>query len=119
MLFILLIICHIAADYTHLQSDWMLAGKKNRKLLPIFAHSGVHAGLMLIPLLMWTHPLTALALGALQFGSHFGIDFSKSFLVEKFPILNDETKKWKWYVHGLDQLAHILIVFLIYTMAIV
>lgn len=116
MLFVFLIICHFLADYSDLQSDWMVDGKKNLKLLPLFAHSAVHASLMLIPLLIWCPVYLALMLGALQFGAHFGIDFSKGLVYLKFPQL--ETGKWKWYIEGGDQLAHVLIVFLMYTMAI-
>lgn len=117
MLFVFLIICHYLADFTHLQSDWMVEGKKDLKLLPLFAHSGIHAGLMLIPLLMWCPVYLALMLACLQFGAHFGIDFLKGFLTKQYPVINQG--KWQWYTMGGDQLAHSLIVFLIYTMAIV
>ena len=115
MLFVFLIICHYLADFTHLQSDWMVNGKKNLSLLPIFAHAGIHAALMLIPLLMWTTVIGALTLAALQFGAHFGIDFAKGFVNKKFTKLNGT--KWEWYIFGADQLAHTLIVYLIFVIA--
>jgi hypothetical protein len=92
---IVLNVCHWAADFTHLSTDWMLNAKKYGKpLYPIFVHALVHAILFF------------------QLTTHFFIDLLKGKINFLFRRLEDPTNKFHWWVFGADQFMHHLIVIL-------
>lgn len=111
-LLILLNICHWAADYTHLSTKWMLDAKRiGSPLMPILSHACVHGMLMFFPLFFmlgstWLVPI----LVWFQIGTHFGIDVLKGKLNVWFPTVSNPANKSHWYIFGLDQLCHQLVI---------
>lgn len=89
----------------------MLDAKRlGKPLLPILAHAAVHAGLMGLVLLGFNGPGAALTGFAIQLSTHFAIDVWKGKMNEWFPVLQDPTNKWHWWVFGIDQQLHIAVI---------
>lgn len=110
-LLVLLLVTHWLADYTHLSTKWMLSAKANgRPLLPILAHATVHAVLALAALLVFVEASRALPLALFLLVSHFLIDVGKGRMNDWFPPLQSATNRCHWYVFGLDQLLHQLVI---------
>lgn len=118
---ILLNICHWLGDYTHLSTKRMLDAKRiGNPLLTILSHAATHAGLMgltlaiyikkvdvdMETLMMWSIVIL------IQLVSHFIIDVLKGKLNIWFPRVSNPSNKAHWYVFGLDQLLHQLIIIL-------
>lgn len=118
-LFILLILFqlkHFIADYP-LQGQYMLGKFKSGTewILPLTAHSSVHAiGTFIISILFVPFNI-ALSLAVLDFGLHFVMDRIKASpnILGRFSMDN----KYFWWSLGFDQmfhhLTHYLIVFII------
>jgi hypothetical protein len=111
VILIVLNICHWAADFTHLSTDWMLNAKKYGKpLYPIFMHALVHAILFFISVLIMFDLPKAIAIGLLQLISHFIIDLLKGKITFWFRSLEDPSNKYFWWLFGADQFMHHLII---------
>lgn len=117
-LLILLNICHILGDYTHLSTTWMLTAKRiGKPIFPIFCHGLVHASLMWITLHLYLGEcivnLQIIEMVCLlQLVSHTGIDILKGRMNVWFPKFANPMNKAHWYLFGIDQLCHYLIIFL-------
>jgi len=110
-LILLLLICHLLADFSPLSTDWMLRAKsKGAPLFPIFVHAGVHAVLMLIVLFFFIPIAFALKLAALQWICHFAIDVCKGKMSVWFPVVANPADKRFWMLFGFDQFLHQLVV---------
>lgn len=118
-LFILILICHWAGDFTHLSRPYMLKAKKfGKPLQPILDHAAIHAFLMAMVVLFYCDRSIMMGVNILgvffiQLISHTTIDLLKGRCNGWFPILQDNTKYPHWYVFGLDQVLHILIIVVI------
>lgn len=121
-LLIMLFFAHWLGDYTHLSTSRMLAAKRiGHPLAPIFHHAMVHAVLMFIA------PIICLGLGKsegiasmffiIELTSHFGIDMLKGKMNVWFPLVSNPANKIHWYIFGLDQLLHQLVLILIWYLA--
>lgn len=118
----LLLLCHFAADYTHLSTPWMLSAKRfGTPVTPIIAHAGVHALLMFLVVLFGYGVHAALLVGVFQFVSHALIDTTKGRINATFPAVQSSANPAHWYVFGIDQTLHILVILfsvhLVYTPA--
>jgi hypothetical protein len=116
LLLIALFLCHYLADYTPLSRPYMLKAKRfGTPLSPILSHAGVHSVLMWAALLAFGVSLeVANCLALVQWFSHFGIDWLKGRLNVWFFSLTDATKPAHWAVFGADQLAHSLVILLMW-----
>jgi hypothetical protein len=106
-LILLLFVCHWIADYTHLQTSWMLKAKmKGSPFFPIFIHALAHTVLMAICLIFFTSGQTLLLVLAIELVSHFLIDVWKGKMNIWFPSIASPTNQWHWIVFGFDQMLH-------------
>jgi hypothetical protein len=106
-------VCHWAADFTHLSTDWMLNAKRYGKpLYPIFIHALVHAILFFSVVLVLYDLDKAIFAGGFQLATHFLIDLTKGRLSFWFRRLEDPTNKFHWWVFGADQFMHHLVIVL-------
>lgn len=117
---VLLNVCHWAADFTHLSTDWMLNAKKYGKpLYPIFVHALVHAILFFLTTWALFDLSSALFAGWFQLVTHFLIDLLKGRLNGIFKGLLNPENKFHWWIFGADQLLHHLVILIIvYSCAI-
>lgn len=109
---ILFNICHFLGDYTHLSMPYMLKAKATGSpWLPIFHHSWIHAVLMCGATCIITPDKNMWCfVTGIQLLSHFIIDTLKGKCNVWFPHLKDISKYPHWYVFGLDQFAHQLVI---------
>lgn len=114
-LFICLLFAHWLGDYTHLSRPYMLAAKRTgAPLMPIFDHALVHACLVAVVVTMYL-PNNPLSIGPLvicfmlELVTHFLIDVLKGRLNVWMPKLKNPANPYHWYVFGLDQCAHLLV----------
>lgn len=119
-LLIQLFACHYLADFSHFSNDWMLAAKKiGKPLFPIFCHAGIHAILMAIVLMLYGLSLDLISvLSVLQLYTHFFIDLGKGKMNYYFPSLQSPSNKWHWFVFGLDQFLHTIVILLMAFIAV-
>jgi hypothetical protein len=109
--FIALNVCHWAADFTHLSTDWMLNAKRYGKpLYPIFVHALVHALLFFTVVCVLYDKEKAVFAGGFQLVTHFMIDLVKGKINFWFRSLEDPTNKFHWWLFGGDQLMHHLVI---------
>ena len=95
---------HFAADYL-LQPAWMLRGKDDLYDPGGYAHAGLHAIGSLPALAIAGLGFTSiLALTALEFITHYGIDFGKARLSARHHF--SPASQSYWAMHGADQLLH-------------
>lgn len=127
ILLILLLFCHWLADYTHLSTNWMLSAKRlGKPLFPIFCHALTHALLMGIVIAIslylkigynaanWKYDKIDSVI-FIELSTHFLIDVLKGRLNGWFPKISNPANKYHWYVFGLDQFLHqIVIVYIVY-----
>jgi len=103
---------HYLGDFTPLSTPGMLAAKANAKpIWLIAAHALVHTVLVASVILIVVFPawlILALAAG-IEFVTHFVLDAGRAKLGRRVPALNDPTRNVFWYVLGLDQFAHALV----------
>ena len=111
-LLVLLLLCHWAGDYTHLSRPWMLEAKRfGKPILPILNHGCVHGFLMLWTMYFFGVPgIIAAILATFQVLTHTGIDVLKGRLNGWFPSLQNPANIYHWWVFGLDQFLHILVI---------
>lgn len=106
-------VCHWAADFTHLSTDWMLNAKRYGKpLYPIFIHALVHALLFFTTVWILYDLDKAIFAGGFQLITHFMIDLIKGRLSFWFRRLEDPSNKYHWWVFGADQFMHHLVIVL-------
>lgn len=106
-------VCHWAADFTHLSTDWMLNAKRYGKpLYPIFVHALVHAILFFTTVWALYDLDKAIFAGGFQLITHFMIDLIKGRLSFWFRRLEDPSNKYHWWVFGADQFMHHLVIIL-------
>lgn len=111
---ILLNVCHWAADYTHLSTPWMLNAKRlGKPLFPILAHAGVHTLLFFLAVLALHDVEKALIAAAIQLPTHFLIDVWKGRMNGWFPAIQSPANKFHWYMFGVDQFLHQLVIIVI------
>jgi hypothetical protein len=95
---------HYVADY-FLQPGWMLGGKGDFRHPGGYAHSGVHAGLTAIVLLLVGTPLLPLlGIVVAEFVVHYLLDYSKIHYSKGVHV--DTNPRRFWALHGVDQLTH-------------
>jgi hypothetical protein len=110
---IVLSVCHWAADFTHLSTDWMLNAKRHGKpLYPIFIHALVHALLFFATVWILYDLDKAIFAGGFQLITHFMIDLLKGKISFWFRKLEDPNNKYHWWVFGADQFMHHLVIVL-------
>lgn len=97
----------------------MLAAKRiGKPLSPIFLHSFIHTSLMgAVIALYGCKNVQLLACMVLQLLSHFVIDVLKGKLNVWVPIVSNPVNKQHWYIFGLDQLLHQLIIVIMFYIA--
>ena len=88
----------------------MIKAKSDGKVLaPILLHATIHAGLMMLCLLLfgiaWKMAIIA---AAVELVTHFVIDTAKGRIAFRYPKLADNSKKPYWELYGLDQFLHII-----------
>jgi hypothetical protein len=111
-----LLVAHYVGDFTPLSTGRMLEAKAaGGPISLIGSHAGVQA--MLVGLVVgvasgFNLHLVALAV-AIEFVTHFAIDLTRGRLGGRFPKMRDPTNREYWWVLGLDQLAHCLVLVLI------
>lgn len=117
LLLILLLVCHYLGDFTHLSRPYMLQAKRfGTPLKPIWDHAFIHATLMWFTCYFFTNYSTAFGVFCMQFMLHGLIDITKGRINYCFPVFQDSSKYPYWYLFGLDQLLHILIIIYITTL---
>jgi len=119
-LLILFLVTHYIADYTHLSTSWMLVAKRSgTPLYPIFIHAFIHTSLMLAICSFFHLGNQILAeLFLLQLLSHFTIDVLKGKMNIWFSKVANPANKVHWYIFGLDQLLHQLVIVLMWYLTL-
>lgn len=114
-LLFLLLICHWAADYTHLSQPYMLAAKRlGKPVAPILAHAAVHGVLMMAVIGYYIDGLTLVLLFLIQVLTHFIIDTLKGKCNVWFPALANPANPYHWYVFGADQILHVSVIIIMW-----
>lgn len=111
LLLSLLLVGHFLGDYTPLATRRMQEAKSGvRPPGPIVAHAAVH-GLLVLAAVATVRPAWGLLAGAavVEFATHLLFDWTKMRLGARFPALRDPDDGPFWRLHGLDQLAHALV----------
>lgn len=113
-LLIALFVCHYLADFTHLSTPTMLAAKRTGTPIgPIAIHASTHATLMglAMVIMLSVDTLTLLfPLMAFQFITHLIIDVLKGRMNVWVPSVSNPANKSHWYIFGLDQLLHAIVI---------
>ena len=107
-----LFLAHYLGDFTPLLTARMLEAKaQGSPLKPIAGHSAVHSVFVGVAVAVLAAPAWSLLLAVcgIEFGTHFVIDATRGRLARVFPVLRDPEQGVYWYVFGLDQLAHMLV----------
>lgn len=117
---ILQFFAHWLGDYTHLSRPYMLQAKRTGSpMLPIFHHALVHAILQFLTVLIFTENVKNLAdVFIIQLVSHFLIDVWKGRMNVWFPSLSNPANKYHWYVFGIDQFFHSVIIIITFCITI-
>lgn len=94
---------HVVADFL-LQTAWMAQGKEGRTnwVAPLLAHTGIHAGILLLMLLAAAPRFWWLAM--VDFVVHTAIDRSKGLIVSGYGLKPDNA--YFWWAIGIDQALH-------------
>lgn len=93
------------------------AKKLGRPLKPIFHHALVHTSLVMLTLVCFAaDPFRILLACLMMLVSHFVIDLWKGKMNVWFPALQDPVNVFHWWVFGLDQMMHVIVLFLIYNL---
>ena len=116
-LLISLFVCHFLADYTHLSTSVMLSAKRfGKPLYPILLHACVHGVLMFAVLAAFgVSGWKLVLLWAFQVVTHFLIDVWKGRMNWWFPPLQNPAVKGHWYMFGIDQTLHAIVIILMAT----
>lgn len=108
------LLCHWAADFTHLSRPFMLAAKRiGKPLTPIFCHSLIHGFLMSNVAGIVYGMNAAYIILAWVTLTHFLIDVWKGKMNVWFPSLLNPANVFHWWIFGIDQLLHILVIILL------
>lgn len=111
LLILLLMLCHWAADFTHLSTPWMINAKQYGKpLFPILIHALVHAVLMGFVLMFFTDINKVIMLAGFELITHFIIDVWKGRMNGRFPALSKTDNPFHWWLFGIDQFFHQLVI---------
>ncbi|GAB4136907.1 MAG: hypothetical protein Fur0041_11500 [Bacteroidia bacterium] len=117
-LLLLLLVCHWLGDFTHLSTPAMLKAKeKGTPVLPIVLHAGVHAILMFLVLMFFIPFQAAVFLMLFEWVTHFALDLLKGKSNVWFPQLSDSKNPFHWYIFGIDQILHIVVIIFIAVLA--
>ena len=112
-LLLLLNLAHWAADYTQLSTSWMLNAKRfGKPLFPILIHATIHSLLVFLIIIVFRDALMAMYLSALQLLTHFIIDTMKGRLNVWFKQLQSPSNRFHWWVFGVDQYLHQVVIIL-------
>jgi len=107
-----LLVGHFLGDFTPLASARMQEAKlTGTPIGPIALHALIHAALVGMAVVAIARPLPMIALGAvaIEFWTHFGLDWLRGRLGARRPELGDPSRQVFWTAFGLDQLAHALV----------
>lgn len=107
-----LLVAHYVGDFSPLATAGMQRAKANGgPLLVIAGHAGVHGVLVALVATIFAAPggRFVFAAALIVFVTHFALDAAKARLGRRFPLLNAPQNKEFWYVLGLDQLGHALV----------
>ncbi len=107
-----LFLAHYLGDFTPLLTARMLEAKaQGSPLKPIAGHAAVHGVLVGVAVAVLVAPAWSLLLAVcgIELGTHFVIDVTRARLARPFPALKDPNQGVYWYIFGLDQLAHMLV----------
>ena len=121
ILLVVLLLAHYLGDFTHLSTPRMLEAKATgRSISWIGIHAGVHAILVGIAVGVIVAPTSKVLLLAavLEFATHFLIDTGRAKLCVSFPSCATTDHDGYWYLLGLDQLAHGLVLLAIAALVI-
>lgn len=103
---------HFLGDFSPLSTRRMIAAKESGASIGwILAHASVHAVLVALAVTALAFPgvgLLAIVV-VLELGTHFAIDLFRARLGVRRPRLADPSRRGFWFVLGLDQLAHGLV----------
>lgn len=111
-LLVALLVAHDLGDFTPLATERMREAKaRGRPAWLIGMHAAMHAVLVALALLIVIRPsITILALAAgFELVTHFLIDLFKAQLGVRVPPLGDMRTNPFWWVMGVDQLLHGLV----------
>lgn len=103
---------HFLGDFTPLANGRMQEAKRaGRPLGPIALHALVHTVLVGAAVVAIARPgwVLVLAASAMEFWSHFALDWVKGVMSARSPALGDPARPAFWRALGLDQLAHALV----------
>lgn len=107
-----LFLTHFLGDFTPLATERMQEAKRSgRPLGPIALHALVHAALvgLVVALVPRAAPILVLAAVAIEFWTHFLLDWWKGFMSARRSALGDPGRRVFWTALGLDQFAHALV----------
>lgn len=107
----MLLVAHFLGDFTPLATRQMQEAKSgSRPPGPIAAHAAVHAALVLgAAALVRSSWSLLLAAAAVEFVTHAAIDFARMRIAVERPAFGDPGRAPFWYVLGVDQLGHGLV----------
>lgn len=111
-----LLLAHYLGDFTPLSTGRMLEAKAAGGPVSLIAsHAGVQTILVaLVVAVASGFDLRLLGVvTAIEFVTHFTIDLTRGRLGARFPRMRDPTNRAFWWVLGLDQLAHCIVLVLI------
>lgn len=119
-----LMIAHYLGDYTHLSTERMLDAKRTGKPLePIWEHAYAHAFIFAICFVVYRffNPMDFHIIAwtiIIELGTHFIIDVLKGKCNVWFPVVANPANKVHWYVFGLDQLLHHIVIVIVWWMVV-
>lgn len=111
-LLVALLVAHDLGDFTPLATERMREAKaRGRPAWLIGMHAAIHGVLVGVALMIVIRPsVTVLALAVgFELVTHFVIDLSKARLGVRIPPLGDMHTNPFWWVMGVDQLLHGLV----------
>lgn len=115
-----LLACHCAGDFSPLSTARMLEAKRSATGHGwILAHAGVHAILVAVAVAVLAGPGLSIIAAAfvLELGTHFVIDAVRARIGVRSPRYADPDSRSFWYLFGVDQLAHGLVLVVIAGLA--
>lgn len=101
------------ADFTHLQTAEMVSAKKRGDLVPLLLHAWWHGCLMMLVVILFDFAPIAPYVFLFQTFAHFCIDALKAKMNVWFPQYAEPSNVYHWYIFGLDQLLHQVVIILI------
>ena len=111
LLLSLLLVAHYLGDFTPLATRRMRDAKAGiGPAWPIAVHAAVH-GILVPGAVAVVRPSWRLlaAVAAIEFATHLLIDFAKMRLGVRYRVLQDPAGGPFWYLFGVDQLSHGLV----------